>query len=104
MAYRKYIVNPHTGKLDRIISQKELDEHTIVEDDIIRNEVLSKDTGSDVDFTLANTPLTGKVSVYLNGMKQEPGIGKDFTISGSTITFNEAVEDEDLVIADYYIA
>ena len=104
MAYRKYIVNPHTGKLDRIISQKELDEHSVTDTDIVRNEVLAFDTGLDKVFTLANTPVDNTVNIYLNGMLQEQGAGEDYTISGSTITFAVAVNDTDIVIADYIIA
>ena len=41
--------------------------------------------GSNVTFTLANTPYAGSVSVYLDGLIQR--ITTDYTISGSTITF-----------------
>lgn len=43
--------------------------------------------GSNVTFTLANTPLAGTEEVYLNGLLQEPGAGNDYTISGGTITY-----------------
>ena len=45
---------------------------------------------SNVTFTLANTPVTGSVDVFRNGILQEPGVGNDYTISGSTITFSTA--------------
>lgn len=83
-----------------------VDEHSsgiITEDDIIRNEVVSPDTGSDTVYTLANTPVANSVNVYLNGLLQQPGAGEDYTISGSTITFAEAVDAASLVIADYII-
>ena len=76
----------------------------ITESNLIMNEVLAKDTGSDVDFTLANTPAADSVTVYLNGLLQQPGTGEDYLISGSTITFAEAVDDADAVIACYYIS
>src|SRR4029077_21225026 len=43
--------------------------------------------GSNVTFTLANTPIAGSEHVYLNGLLQEPGAGNDYTISGATITY-----------------
>ena len=45
---------------------------------------------SNVTFTLAHTPVTGSVDVFLNGVLQDPGAGNDYTISGSTITFATA--------------
>lgn len=38
-------------------------------------------------FTIANTPLVGKLIVFLNGIKLEAGSGNDYTISSNTITF-----------------
>jgi hypothetical protein len=46
--------------------------------------------GSNVTYTLANTPVIGTESLYLNGLLQEPGIGNDYGISGSTITMASA--------------
>jgi hypothetical protein len=43
--------------------------------------------GSNVTFTLANTPTAGTEMVFLNGILQEPGAGNDYTISGGTITY-----------------
>lgn len=42
--------------------------------------------GSNVTFTLANTPVLGSEHFYLNGILQESGAGNDYTISGATIT------------------
>lgn len=49
--------------------------------------------GSNVTFTLANTPLENgstepSVDLYLNGLYQTPGV--DYTISGVTITMTIA--------------
>jgi len=43
--------------------------------------------GSNVTFTLANTPIAGTEHVYLNGVLQESGAGNDYTITGATITY-----------------
>lgn len=46
--------------------------------------------GVNVTFTLASTPQVGSEHVFLNGELQNPGGSNDYTISGSTITFNVA--------------
>jgi hypothetical protein len=44
--------------------------------------------GSNVTFTLANTPVAvDSVQVFLNGIVQIRGAGEDYTLSGNTITF-----------------
>lgn len=43
--------------------------------------------GSNVTFTLVNTPVVGSEHVYRNGILQESGAGNDYTISGATITY-----------------
>jgi hypothetical protein len=42
--------------------------------------------GSNVTFTLANTPTAGSEHVFLNGELQDVGAGNDYTISGATLT------------------
>ena len=46
--------------------------------------------GSNVTFTLANTPVSGSEHVYLNGILQESGAGNDYTITSSVITYLSA--------------
>ena len=43
--------------------------------------------GSNVTFTIANTPTAGSEHVYLNGVLQESGAGNDYTITGAVITY-----------------
>ena len=77
----------------------------IVEADI-QVENLSADidaTGFAGDFTLSNTPLASSVQVYLNGLLQEEGTGKDYTRSGTTISFSTAPISGDIVIVHYII-
>lgn len=76
----------------------------ITEANLVMNETLEPDTGSDVDYTLANSPVAGSVCVYLNGALQQPGTGEDYLISGSTITFAEAVDPSDTVLANYFVS
>jgi hypothetical protein len=46
--------------------------------------------GSNVTFSLANSPTAGSVHLYLNGLVQEAGGSNDYTISGATITMASA--------------
>lgn len=55
--------------------------------------------GTNCVFTLQNTPMTGTLVVYKNGVRQQPG--GDYTLSGVTISFLTAPAAGDLVSADY---
>lgn len=48
----------------------------------VYNETVS---GSGTSWTLANTPIAG-TALYANGQRLMPGIGNDYTISGTSIT------------------
>ena len=68
--------------------------------DEIYNETPSGSiNSSNVTFTLANTPVTGSVQLYLNGLRQR--LTTDFTMSGGTITMTTAPTTGDNLIADY---
>lgn len=55
--------------------------------------------GSNVTFTLANTPTAGSVKVYLNGIRLKAT--SDYTISGATITMTYAPDTGSTLLADY---
>ncbi|MEP6868676.1 MAG: hypothetical protein ABJA20_09175 [Novosphingobium sp.] len=57
--------------------------------------------GANVTYTLANTPQNGAVALFVNGVRQQLGAGKDFTLSGLTITMTAAPAATDVLIADY---
>lgn len=57
--------------------------------------------GTNTSFVLANTPVTGSESVFLNGILQEPGVGNDYTISVATITYLTAPVTGDKVRVSY---
>lgn len=61
--------------------------------------------GSNVTFTLANTPLANKFALYYNGQRLRAGGTEDYTISGNTITLAFAPKSNpgqtDVLLADY---
>lgn len=56
--------------------------------------------GSNVTFTLANSPTVGSEHMYLNGVLQESG-GADYSISSTTITFVIAPETGSVILVSY---
>lgn len=56
--------------------------------------------GTNVTFTLAHTPSSGKLALYQNGIRQK--ITSDFTLSTATITFTNAPQEGSILLADYY--
>jgi hypothetical protein len=57
--------------------------------------------GSNVTFTLANTPVSGSEHLYLNGQLLESGSGNDYTISSATITMASAPASGERLKASY---
>lgn len=81
-----------------------------IEDNYVSSKYITRETpsgvlnGSNVTFTLANTPVAGTECVYLNGVLQEPGASQDYTISGATITYLAAPISTDRLRVNYFIA
>lgn len=47
-------------------------------------------------YTLTNSVANGNdIAVFVNNVRQEPGSGKAYTASGTTITFSEAINSSD---------
>ena len=57
--------------------------------------------GANAVFTLANTPATNSLQVFLNGAFQTAG-GEDYTLSGATITFVNAPLSNSILRVFYY--
>ena len=58
--------------------------------------------GVNVTFTLANAPNPGaSLLLHQNGLCLQQGSGKDYTLSGSTITFTTAPATNDILLAWY---
>ncbi len=68
---------------------------------IVRETPSGSVNGSNVTFTLANTPISGTEMVFLNGILQDPGAGDDYTISGGTITYLAAPVTGDRIVVTY---
>ena len=72
-----------------------------------KNFVFGEDLSSQVDgltteFTIAETFDSGTVAVYLNGLRLQRGIGKDYVEGpGNIITFLIAPDEEDIILVDY---
>lgn len=75
----------------------------IVEGDFVAENESANCNGVTTDFTLDNTPVTASVAVYLNGLFQEVGSGKDYTLAGTTVTFAVAPLTGDILIILYVI-
>lgn len=73
----------------------------IVETDIKFEDESANCDGGTTDFTLDATPLTNSVQVYLNGLIQQEGSGKDYTLDGTTVSFATAPETGDLLLIHY---
>jgi len=73
----------------------------ITESDFLYENESANANGSNVTFTLAETPVANSVQVFLNGMIQEEGSAKDYSISGTTITFAVAPSSGDIILIHY---
>jgi hypothetical protein len=92
--------NNSAGKLDykAVLSTGDV----VLESDVIANEIPTGDiNGSNPTFVLANTPESATVQVYLNGLLQEPGSGKDYQLSSKTITFATNPDTNDIILCSY---
>jgi hypothetical protein len=57
--------------------------------------------GTNLVYTISQTPLNGSVEVFLNGLRQT--VTNDYTISGVTITMILAPVSPDTIITNYVI-
>ena len=57
--------------------------------------------GSNASFTIANTPTSGTLRVFRNGLRVLQGSGNGYTLSGTTITMTTAPNSGDSLRVDY---
>jgi hypothetical protein len=77
------------------------DIEAVIENDIRLENKSAECDGGTTGFTLDHTPVDNSVQVYLNGLLQEKGAGKDYTQSGTSITFDVAPVTDDILIIHY---
>lgn len=66
----------------------------------VRDEDLGAN-GSGVTFTLLHTPVANTLQIFRGGAKQRAGAGKDYTISGTTVTLSATLSTGEELLADY---
>jgi len=57
--------------------------------------------GSTLAFTLTAAPIANTIQVFMNGMLMEAGASADYTLSGTTLTFNYYPEASDPINVHY---
>jgi len=58
--------------------------------------------GINAVFTTASTVILSSIDVFLDGMCQQSGAGKDYVFSlGNTITFSSAPHADAIILVDY---
>lgn len=68
-----------------------------VYDEVLGGTVDGVNTG----FTLAQAPTAGTLVVYVNGQRQRPGAGNDYSLSGAAVTMLYAPVAGSVLVADY---
>jgi len=58
--------------------------------------------GSNVTFTLGNTPTSGTEMLFVNGILMNAGAGNDYTITGTSITMATAPISTDVLLCTYW--
>ncbi len=75
----------------------------VTETDIKLENESANCNGATTVFTLDFTPVANSIQVFLNGLIQEKGSGKDYTHSGTSITFVVAPLTGDILIIHYIV-
>ena len=98
------ITERHSGDGTKILKLYRQPVVTITSVSRHRYEQVGTGDGLIVEFTLDNTPITGSVILYVDGVLQT--ITTDYTISGATITFEAGSTPDDgaIITANYNIA
>ena len=69
---------------------------------IVEEDLSSQIDGIETEFTLLNDFVGGTVRVYLNGLRQQKGVGKDYVeVAPNKIQFAIALDVDDILLIDY---
>lgn len=74
---------------------------TVAEADLVMENLSVTCDGIETDFVLDYTPVANSLQVFLCGLLQEEGTGKDYTLATATISFAIAPESNDNLIVHY---
>lgn len=81
-----------------------------ITDNIVEGDIKKDDFTADIDVsgysgehTLSFTPIANSLQLFLNGVLQEEGSGKDYTLTGTTIQFADQPESGDKIVAHYIL-
>ena len=88
--------NPFTGTLDYYQPQGS-SAHTHVWNEVPSGTI----DGTNKTFTLAHTPDTGSLLLFLNGILEREGASYDYTLSGGTITMAVAPPAGSTLLCSY---
>lgn len=75
----------------------------IIEGDIKLENESANCNGATTGFTLDNTPVVNSVQVFLNGLLQEEGSGKDYTLTGTAVEFATAPASGDILLIHFIV-
>ena len=73
----------------------------------LKNVITEEDLSSQIDgiateFTLLNDYVSGTLRVYLNGLRQQKGVGEDYVeVTPDKIEFVRALDVDDILLIDY---
>ena len=71
-------------------------------DSIVGEDLSSQIDGIVTEFTLANDFSNGTIGLYLNGLRQQKGAGKDYIeVAPNKIDFVIKPDIDDILLADY---
>lgn len=73
----------------------------------LKNFITEEDLSSQIDgikteFTLLNDFVGGTIRTYLNGLRQQKGVGEDYIeVAPNKIEFVRALDIDDVLLLDY---
>jgi len=80
---------------------QEITSGTGIDNLIVNEEPIGLINSINTEFELVNNPIEGTLAVYLNGLLQTPGTGKDYVTSGRDISFTKAPRNGSEILVSY---
>ena len=74
----------------------------LLKDFITEEDLSSQIDGIATEFTLLNDYVSGTLRVYLNGLRQQKGVGEDYVeVTPNKLDFVIHLEVDDILLVDY---